>query len=87
MKQLKCDLQPKAYCLDPVIKESLTVLSPQMDTQMLLQSEILHNEVLKRQCKELEMQLDLTNIKLIVSHHFIYFTSLVSTLKIQILRI
>lgn len=70
--KLKCDLQPKAYYLEHPAScthfptKDLPSLND-TDPQRLLQSEILQNDVLKRQIKELEMQLDLANIKIIVS--------------------
>ena len=62
---MKLRIQPKAYCsstLHNTINDSYL-----NDMDLMLHSEILQNEILKRQIKELEIQIDLANIKIIVS--------------------
>lgn len=51
--KLNIDLQPFVYCPNEI--------------EALFQSEIIKNDTLKRQLKELEMQLDLANLKIDVS--------------------
>ena len=55
--KLRNDLQPKAF--------SHKCLEYSMDVD----SQHIHSEILQRQLKEFEMQLDIANIKIIVSYY------------------